>query len=131
MLIFFMSPAIVTILFLLLFLLVTIIVVVDKVQQKRTDNISENSQTQTGNPVFIVQNKSNGIGTAGFVLALIGLLFFWVPVIKWILWFLGAIFSIVGCFKEPRGLAIAGVVISFIGIILIIAFVGALASLLT
>jgi hypothetical protein len=110
---------------------VIVIQIVTRVQQKRTNNMSENSQTQNGSPVFIVQNKSNGVGTAGFVLALIGLLFCWVPVVDWILWILGAILSIVGCFKEPRGLAIAGVVISFIGIVLIIAFVGALASLLT
>ncbi|MDR1340259.1 MAG: hypothetical protein LBK58_09445 [Prevotellaceae bacterium] len=38
--------------------------------------MSENSQTQNGSPVFIVQDKkSNGVGTAGFVLALIGLIF--------------------------------------------------------
>ncbi|MDR1340058.1 MAG: hypothetical protein LBK58_08420 [Prevotellaceae bacterium] len=93
--------------------------------------MSENSQTQNGSPVFIIQDKkSNGVGTAGFVLALIGLIFCWVPVIDWILWILGAILSLVGCFREPRGLAIAGVVISFIGIILIIAVIGALASLI-
>jgi hypothetical protein len=54
-----------------------------------------------------------------------------VPVINWIIWILGAILSLVGCFSEPRGLAIAGVVISFIGIILIIAVIGALASLVS
>jgi hypothetical protein len=73
----------------------------------------------------------NGVGTAGFVLALIGLIFCWVPVVNWILWILGAILSIVGCFREPRGLAIAGVVISFIGLILIIAIIGAFAALLS
>jgi hypothetical protein len=94
--------------------------------------MSENSQTQNGNPVIIVQEKKgNGVGTAGFVLALIGLIFCWVPAVNWILWILGAILSIVGCFKEPRGLAIAGVVISFIGLILIIAVLGALAALLS
>ncbi|MDR1340057.1 MAG: hypothetical protein LBK58_08415 [Prevotellaceae bacterium] len=93
--------------------------------------ISENPQTQNGNPVIIVrENSSNGVGIAGFILALIGLIFCWVPVIDWILWILGAILSIVGCFREPRGLAIAGVVISFIGIILIIAVIGALASII-
>ncbi|MDR2125416.1 MAG: hypothetical protein LBP63_01125 [Prevotellaceae bacterium] len=94
------------------------------------NNMLENSQKQNGNPVIIVQeNKSNGVGTAGFILALIGLIFCWIPVINWILWILGAILSIVGCFKEPRGLAIAGVVISFIGVILLIVVVIGLASL--
>ncbi|MDR2651906.1 MAG: hypothetical protein LBC68_06280 [Prevotellaceae bacterium] len=84
--------------------------------------MSENSQTQNGNPVIIVQEKkdNNGMGIAGFVLALVGVAFCWVPVINWILWVLGMVFSIVGCFKEPRGLAIAGVVISFVGLLLII-----------
>lgn len=43
-----------------------------------------------------------------------------------ILWILGAIFSLVGIFRAPRGLAIAGTVISFIGIIVLITFFGAL-----
>ncbi|MCC8036776.1 MAG: hypothetical protein LIP02_01360 [Bacteroidales bacterium] len=42
----------------------------------------------------------------------------------WILWFLGALFSVIGLFKQPRGLAIAGTVISFIGVIVMIALVG-------
>jgi hypothetical protein len=92
--------------------------------------MSQNSQTQNGNPVVVIKEKQgNGVGTAGFVLALIGLIFCWVPVVDLILWVLGAILSIAGCFKRPRGLAIAGVIISFIGIILIIALVGALSLL--
>ena len=79
--------------------------------------------------VFIQQApapKSNGIGTAGFVLALIGLILCWIP----ILWLLGVIFSFIGVFRAPRGLAIAGLVISFIGIIILIAFIGAIAAML-
>ena len=76
----------------------------------------------------IQQTKSNGIGTAGFVFALISFLFCWVPGVNWIVWFLGAIFSIIGCFKEPRGLAIAGTVISSIDIIVLISIIGAIAG---
>lgn len=76
----------------------------------------------------IQQTKSNGIGTAGFVLALISFLFCWVPGVNWVVWFLGAIFSIIGCFKEPRGLAIAGTVISSIDIIVLISIIGAIAG---
>ena len=76
----------------------------------------------------IQQAKSNGIGTAGFVLALISFLFCWVPGVNWVVWFLGAIFSIIGCFKEPRGLAIAGTIISFIDIIILISVIGAIAG---
>ena len=76
----------------------------------------------------IQQSKSNGLGTAGFVLALISFLFCWVPGVNWVVWFLGAIFSIIGCFKEPRGLAIAGTIISFIDIIILISLIGAIAG---
>lgn len=73
-----------------------------------------------------VAAKGNSMGTAGFVLALIGLVFCWVPVLGWIIWLLGAILSIVGIFKQPRGLAIAGTVISFIGLIVLIVFIAAI-----
>lgn len=75
-----------------------------------------------------VEVKKNGIGTAGFILALIGLVFCWVPILDWILWFLGALFSFIGVFKKPRGLSIAGLIISFIGVIIIIAVIGAVAA---
>jgi hypothetical protein len=89
---------------------------------------TQNPQGQSGQSVFINQfeKKSNGIGTAGFVLALIAIFLGWVPVLGWILWLLGLIFSFAGVFKEPKGLAIAGLVISLIGIILLIAVFGSL-----
>lgn len=70
--------------------------------------------------------QKNGMGTTGFVLALLGLIFCWVPVLDWILWILGLIFSIIGVFRKPKGLAIAGLVISFIFLILITVVLGAL-----
>jgi hypothetical protein len=76
--------------------------------------------------------KSNGLGVAGFVLALIAVFLSWVPVLGWILWVLGAILSIIGIFKgPPKGLAIAGTIISFIGLIVLIFAVGAIASVLS
>ena len=75
--------------------------------------------------------KKNGIGPAGFILALGGLVFCWVPILDWILWFLGFLFSFIGVFKKPRGLSIAGLVISCIGIIIIIAVIGAVAGAAT
>ena len=77
-----------------------------------------------------VSDGYNGIGTAGFVLALIGLILCWIPILDWILWLLGVIFSFIGVFRAPRGLAIAGLVISFIGIIILITFIGAIAAML-
>lgn len=75
-----------------------------------------------------MEKKSNGIGIAGFVLALLGVFLFWIPVINWILWLLGLIFSFIGVFKQPKGLAIAGLVLSFISIIIIITVLGAVAA---
>lgn len=72
--------------------------------------------------------KSNTMGTAGFVLALVAFVLCWIPVLNWILWILGVIFSVIGVFKMPRGLAIAGLVISFIGLIVIVAVLGAILS---
>lgn len=59
-------------------------------------------------PTIIIQpRRSNGLGTAGFILALIAMLGCWIPVLSWILWALGFLFSFIGIFKSPRGLAIA------------------------
>ncbi len=70
--------------------------------------------------------QKNGMGTAGFVLALVGLIFSWVPVLGWILWILGLIFSIIGVCRKPKGLAIAGLIISCLYIILVTVVIGAI-----
>lgn len=72
--------------------------------------------------VVIVKQQGNGMGVAGFVLALLGLILCWVPILNWILWLLGLIFSIIGMFKPKKGLAIAGLVISCLFILLITVF---------
>ena len=91
-------------------------------------NESQNPQSQSGQTIIINQTekKSNGVGTAGFVLALIAVFLGWVPVLGWIIWLLGLILSFVGVFKQPKGLAIAGLVISLIGIILLLTVFGAI-----
>lgn len=76
------------------------------------------------------EHRSNGLGIAGLILAIFGLFLGWVPVLGWILWTLGVILSFIGVFKAPRGTAIAGFIISFIGLILIIAVGGAIAALI-
>ncbi|MGN1260002.1 MAG: hypothetical protein ACI4UC_02750 [Alloprevotella sp.] len=81
---------------------------------------------------MIIQNtphRSNGLGTAGFVLALLGLILCWIPILDWLLWFLGALFSFIGVFKAPRGLAIAGLVISFIAFIVLVILLGVIAAM--
>lgn len=54
------------------------------------------------------------------MLALVTLIFGWVPVFGWIIWVLGLVFSFIGIFRRPRGLAVAGLIISLIDIILIL-----------
>lgn len=97
-------------------------------------NVIEEASAAKSTPqqTIIIQQaetkKSNGLGVAGFVLALIGLLFCWVPILNIILWILGLTLSFVGLFKKPRGLAIAGLCISCIDIIILISLVGLFAT---
>lgn len=88
---------------------------------------NENPQN-SGQTIIINENKkpTNGIGTAGFVLALIALFIGWVPFLGWITWLLGLVFSFIGVFKSPKGLSIAGLIVSFIGIIFLILVFGAI-----
>ncbi len=91
------------------------------------------SDDRGGQTIIVNQSerkRSNGLGTAGFVLALLGLIFSWVPGLGWVLWLLGLIFSFVGIFRAPRGLAIAGLVMSCIALIILIVVVGAIGSLI-
>lgn len=65
-------------------------------------------QSDTQQSIYVnvpEKSNSNGLGVAGFVLALIGLFIGFVPILGWIIWLLGAIFSFAGLFKQPRGLA--------------------------
>lgn len=80
--------------------------------------------------VNMIQQKRNPLGTAGFVIALVAVFLSWIPVVGWILWLLGAIFSVVGIFKSPKGLAIAGTVISFIDLIIIVLLATIIAGIL-
>ena len=79
--------------------------------------MSRNPQ-QNITQIIIPPQPSNGLGVAGFIIALIGLVScgFLAP--------LGLILSAVGLRKEPRGLAIAGTVISLISFIPLIIFGG-------
>lgn len=87
-------------------------------------NVSTNTTT-----VVVEGGHSNSIGTAGFIIALLGLVFCWIPFIDFVLWFLGLVFSIIGLFKAPRGMAIAGLVLSLVLIIVIIMIFGTIMEL--
>lgn len=67
---------------------------------------------------YYPQRESNGMGVAGFVLALCALVLCWVPVLNIILLILAIIFSIIGLTRRPKGLAIAGIIIA--GVLLLI-----------
>ena len=95
------------------------------------EGIDTSTPTQSTIIVNTTQpTPSNGVGTAGFVLALIGLFLSWIPVLGWMIWLLGLILSFCGIFRTPKGLAIAGLVISLIDLIVLVAVVGSIASLL-
>lgn len=80
-------------------------------------------------PVPPVYPSENGLGTAGFVIGLVGLLFSPIPligVVAWPLVILGLVFSLVGSNRARRGratnggLAIAGIVLSSLGLLICI-----------
>ena len=96
---------------------------------ENNNNGLQNQNDRTTVIVNQVEKKSNGVGIAGFVLALCALFFSWIPVLNWILWILGLILSFVGIFRKPKGLAIAGLIISCLGLILIIVLASVLASI--
>jgi uncharacterized membrane protein len=89
----------------------------------------------TEQTIQIVETKGNGIGTAGFVLALIAVFFGWIPFLGWVTWLLGLIFSAVGISKAKKvqkgmGLSVAGLVISLIGVVLLIVAASSVAALI-
>lgn len=94
-------------------------------QSAVTPNVVTNTTT------FVVEKSgSNSMGTAGFIIALLGFIFCWMPIVDIILWFLGLVFSIIGIFKAPRGMAIAGLILSLVIIIVIIIIWGTIMELL-
>lgn len=89
-----------------------------------------NQPYQAPQQIIVQQKKqSNGMGTAGFVLSLIGLVLCWAPVLDWILWALGGLFSFIGIFKKPSGMATAGLIISFFTLLILIFLHSFLAAL--
>lgn len=79
----------------------------------------------------------NGLGTAGFVLGLIGLVFSPIPIVGIIAWplvILGVIFSAVGFARARngkatnKGLSLAGLVVSIVGLVICIIWTVAFGS---
>lgn len=107
---------------------------VSTVQQPPVAQSPANPQSAPGQnlqqQIIINQTQQkNGVGTTGFVFSLVALFLGWIPVLGWVLWAVGAICSLVGVFRQPKGLSIAGLVISFIGVIILLLVVGSIASI--
>ena len=71
---------------------------------------------------------SNGIGVAGFVTGLIGLLLSWVPIAGIVLGALGVVLGGVGVSQgrkagRPTGLAVAGVVLGALAVVIAIVLI--------
>jgi hypothetical protein len=82
-------------------------------------------QVSEQQPVFqqqpttvIIQSQTNGLGAAGFAVSFIGLFTFYIPIFGWLIIMIGSLLSYYGRKKEPKGLAIAGTVISVLNVIL-------------
>lgn len=88
-------------------------------QTQRSEDMTSNQQplydgkNMYANEIQPARGK-NGIGIAGLVLSIIGFVLCWLPFANVILWFLGFLFSFIGLFKRPKGVAIAGFIISII-----------------
>lgn len=94
--------------------------------------IQNNEKIPQGQTIIVNHQespKSNGMGIAGFVLALLAIFMGWIPVIGWIIWLLGLIFSFVGVFRTPKGFAIAGLAISLIGLFLLLVVFAAIGTI--
>lgn len=84
-------------------------------RENQTENFDKNQNTQEPQTIIIKQaNQSNGIAIAGFVLLIVSLVFCWMPLLGLLFWVLGALFCIIGLFREPKGFAIAGVILIII-----------------
>lgn len=88
--------------------------------------------------VYIHQRPGNGLGTAGFVCGLIGLLFSPIPIIGIVAWplvIVGLILSWIGLANgkrdgTPTGLAVAGIACSSVGLLISIVWLVAFGAAL-
>jgi hypothetical protein len=90
---------------------------------------------QGGHQPVVPAQPQNGLGVAGFVCGLIGLIFSFVPIIGIIAWplvIIGVVLSGVGLSyasngrANNKGMAVAGLVVSLIGLFVCILWVAAI-----
>jgi hypothetical protein len=83
---------------------------------------------------IIIQKRKNGLGIAGFILALIGLVICWVPIlniVSLVLCGLGFLLAFIGLFLKNRkkGLAVVGVLFGIAGCVIFYLVYAGLANL--
>ena len=84
-------------------------------------------------PYVVAQAPSNGLGTAGFVTGLLGLIFFWVPGVGLVLGILGIVLGAAGISAGRKsgagtGLAIAGLVLGIVSLVPAIIVISAVSN---
>lgn len=86
------------------------------------NNSNPVSETNAAQTMIVNQatSEKNGIGVAGFVMSITGMILCWVPVLKWLLLTPAFILSFIGMFRKPRVLAVIGTIISLLVIIILI-----------
>ncbi len=83
---------------------------------------TSNTLQSNGQKTIIVTqgfSQKNGIGIAGFVMSITGMILCWVPIIRWLLLVPAFLLSFIGLFKSPRALAVIGTIISALIILMI------------
>lgn len=83
-------------------------------------NLNHPNQQRQQEIIFRDRTPSNGVGIAGFVISIVGFFIGWIPVWGWVIWIVGLVLSSVGMYRRPRGLAIAGLVISLVSVLFIL-----------
>ena len=83
----------------------------------QTNNQGQQPVQQTTTQYIIVKQQSNAIGKAGFIMTLVALFFYIIPVIHYINLFLvpiAVICCFIGLFKKPRTWAVIGLILNLI-----------------
>jgi hypothetical protein len=94
----------------------------DQPSNEASPQVTTSVNVAAGQPVAIlVKGPTNGIGTAGGVLGIVGMALILVPFVGGILCLLGAILGGVGISKGskeglPKGMAITGLVLGLVGL---------------
>lgn len=98
-----------------------------------TINNTHATDQNNGQTITIKQEfpQKNGVGIAGFVMSITGLILCWVPIIKWLLLVPAFLLSFIGMFKKPHTLAVIGSIISALVILVIVIIKAAFFSAIT